>query len=324
MRQFNLARSLIVSMLLISAYATPAFCQERISWEGAWEFTGQVGQAWHESDSAYDDDSLLGGSRIGYNLTDNLALEGNIFAGEVDAGKVAAKSSTAIWSGADVLLHCDRWNDIGLRPFLAAGVGAFSVDGPPDANDTDVIIPYGAGLKYFFNDWFGVRSDLRHVLNTAGGDEMSQLFLSGGITVAFGGKYAEPEMGSGKFSEAERQLRDDKRTSLTLLIEFDFDKADIRPEYQAHLRDVAEFLKKHTETNTTIEGFTDNIGNDQYNKLLSKRRAESVRNFLVEAGVNSAQLSSIGFGEENPIASNDTAEGRQHNRRTVANIVATN
>jgi outer membrane protein OmpA-like peptidoglycan-associated protein len=64
-----------------------------------------------------------------------------------------------------------------------------------------------------------------------------------------------------------------------------------------------------------IEGYTDSVGNDDYNRGLSERRAGAVRSYLVDQGVSSARLTASGKGASDPVASNDTASGRQQNRR---------
>ena len=68
-----------------------------------------------------------------------------------------------------------------------------------------------------------------------------------------------------------------------------------------------------------IDGHTDSVGSDAYNLALSDRRAKSVFDYLTSRGVDPSRLKSQGFGEANPIASNDTAEGRQQNRRVMLN-----
>jgi outer membrane protein OmpA-like peptidoglycan-associated protein len=64
-----------------------------------------------------------------------------------------------------------------------------------------------------------------------------------------------------------------------------------------------------------VEGHTDSIGTDEYNRRLSEQRAEAVRDYLVAQGISSEAITSSGFGKSEPVASNDTPEGRQQNRR---------
>ncbi|MBK7090563.1 MAG: OmpA family protein [bacterium] len=90
----------------------------------------------------------------------------------------------------------------------------------------------------------------------------------------------------------------------------------IKPESTPTLKDIGTMLKDHPDLNVSIEGHTDNVGDDASNLDLSKRRAASVKAFLIEKyGVADAQLQTQGFGESKPISPNDSPEGRQNNRR---------
>jgi len=98
-------------------------------------------------------------------------------------------------------------------------------------------------------------------------------------------------------------------------INFDFDKSNIKPEFQPVLDEAAAILAKHANVSVVIEGHTDSIGTEAYNQKLSERRADSVKKYLVGKGIASSRLETVGYGELRPIASNDTAEGRAMNRR---------
>lgn len=104
--------------------------------------------------------------------------------------------------------------------------------------------------------------------------------------------------------------------SFTLQIEFDFDKADVRPMYHGKLQEAADFINKYPANQILVAGHTDSKGTDAYNQKLSQRRAENVRKYLVNKfGINANKLVARGYGESQPIASNDTDAGRQQNRR---------
>lgn len=96
---------------------------------------------------------------------------------------------------------------------------------------------------------------------------------------------------------------------------FDTGKANLKSATSQHLADLASFLSKYPLRGAIIEGHTDNVGSSGYNQGLSQQRADSVRNFLLGRGIQSGRLSSLGKGEELPIAGNDSAGGRQQNRR---------
>lgn len=102
---------------------------------------------------------------------------------------------------------------------------------------------------------------------------------------------------------------------------FDFDKATIRPESTPELGRLLDLLNEVPTLKIEISGHTDSKGADDYNKKLSERRAKSVTDYLVGKGIAATRLRSAGYGEEKPIATNDTDEGRQLNRRTEFEII---
>lgn len=113
-----------------------------------------------------------------------------------------------------------------------------------------------------------------------------------------------------------------EKVSITLLVEFDFDKDVVRPQYHGDIEKVANFLKAYPDTKAELEGHTCSIGSEEYNMGLSKRRASSVKKYLVDKfGVDGSRIATAGYGEAKPVASNKTEEGRKRNRRVVANIV---
>jgi outer membrane protein OmpA-like peptidoglycan-associated protein len=101
-------------------------------------------------------------------------------------------------------------------------------------------------------------------------------------------------------------------------VTFDTAKATIRPESFPHLDAVVEFMVHKKSARIEISGHTDNVGNAKANKTLSEKRAQACRNYIVSKGIDKKRLDAIGFGDERPIAPNDTEEGRQKNRRIEA------
>lgn len=96
---------------------------------------------------------------------------------------------------------------------------------------------------------------------------------------------------------------------------FDTGKATLKPGARERLAKVAGIVMAYPDLKLEVEGFTDNVGSDEYNQQLSERRAEAVRSFLTSQGVPMMNITSRGLGETSPIATNDTAAGRQMNRR---------
>lgn len=114
----------------------------------------------------------------------------------------------------------------------------------------------------------------------------------------------------------------DKKIVISGKVMFEYNQAIIRAESFGLLDGVATALKKHPEIiRIRIEGHTDSDGDDNYNKQLSKKRAESVLNYLAKAGIKESRLTATGFGEEMPIASNDTEDGKEKNRRVEFTII---
>ena len=107
----------------------------------------------------------------------------------------------------------------------------------------------------------------------------------------------------------------DKKIELKQKIFFAFNKAKILSKSFGLLNEVGMALKDKSEIRVRIEGHTDSKGSDRYNMKLSDQRAKSVRMYLIKQGVDPSRMVSIGYGEERPIADNDTEEGREMNRR---------
>ena len=112
----------------------------------------------------------------------------------------------------------------------------------------------------------------------------------------------------------------DEPIKFTIL--FDVDKSELRPDQIPVLLDGAAMLRQYPTAEAVIEGHADHTGREAYNQALSERRAVSVRDHLIAAGVDADQISTVvGFGESRPIADNSTPEGRQRNRRVTTMTV---
>lgn len=103
---------------------------------------------------------------------------------------------------------------------------------------------------------------------------------------------------------------------------FDVDKTNLKPDAQNSLRQLAVSLQNNPQTNILIVGHTDSTGTAAYNQQLSVKRADAVKSFVVQQGVNGPRLSTAGKGETEPLVSNSTAAGRAQNRRVEIVIVA--
>lgn len=104
-------------------------------------------------------------------------------------------------------------------------------------------------------------------------------------------------------------------------ITFDVDQYNIKPQFQPVLDSVATVLKKFDQTAIKVRGYTDSTGSFEYNQQLSERRANAVRVYLMERGIPAGRLQAEGFGPRNPIATNDSAAGREQNRRVELELI---
>ncbi|WP_328189658.1 OmpA family protein [Marinobacter sp. OP 3.4] len=109
--------------------------------------------------------------------------------------------------------------------------------------------------------------------------------------------------------------------TITLYITFPLNSAEIGNQYDDDIREIADALEADPDVTTEIAGHTDSSGPSAYNQELSQRRAEAVADRLVELyGIDSSRVSPVGYGESDPVATNETAEGRAQNRRVEARI----
>ncbi len=107
----------------------------------------------------------------------------------------------------------------------------------------------------------------------------------------------------------------------TINIEFDTNKANIKPKYHEEIKKFADVMQDHPDLNVIIEGHTDNVGAKAYNEKLSQRRAESVKKYMVDKfGISAERLSAKGYGMSKPLTGNNTAAGRAKNRRVEAAV----
>jgi outer membrane protein OmpA-like peptidoglycan-associated protein len=107
----------------------------------------------------------------------------------------------------------------------------------------------------------------------------------------------------------------DKDGHVALYINFDVDKATIRPDSEPIVAEIVKLLEANPDLKIRIEGHTDNTGADDHNQTLSKNRAASVYGALLTKGIAQDRLQSAGFGAAKPIADNTTEEGKAKNRR---------
>lgn len=277
------------------------------------------------------------GIRGGYNFTDAFGVEALFDYARTQTTRGDGDVNFYRY-GAEMLYHF--MPESTLVPYIAAGYAGINFDAPGGVmfNSVRGAFDYGAGLKYFINDNIALRGDVRHLIYRHDGTSQAVEY-SLGLYIPFGGekpatklieKTAEPVPESVQQQPEEAPLEEIPATEpqpdrykycISLNINFDINKADIRPEFDQEVARVGDFMKKYDTTTAVIEGDTDNVGTYEHNMELSKRRAESVVNYLVDHfGIERSRLSAKGYGSSRPIADNSTDEGRQKNRRINAII----
>ncbi len=175
----------------------------------------------------------------------------------------------------------------------------------------------GALGGYLLGDLVGGRRDRTEKIVGAG---------IGGIAGAGIGAYMDKQERDLRARTAGTDVQvirqgDDLLLNIPSGINFAYNSATVQPQFQRTLDQVAGVLGEYNRTYVDVYGHTDATGSDAYNQGLSERRARSVADYLSSHGVQSARIGTRGFGETQPIASNETEEGRAANRRVEIKIV---
>lgn len=131
----------------------------------------------------------------------------------------------------------------------------------------------------------------------------------------------EGEYFDGKVLEVPMHKVSDGHKMVLNNVFFDTDKYELKPESQVELNKLAEFMQQNEGIKIEIGGHTDNQGSAAHNQELSENRARAVVNYLTEKGIDQNRLSAKGYGQDQPVADNDTAEGRAKNRRTEVKVI---
>lgn len=209
---------------------------------------------------------------------------------------------------------------IGSAAALLASVAACTTD-PVTGERTISKAAIGAGVGalggYLAGDIVGGRRD------------RTEKIVGAGIGAIAGGAIG------GYMDRQERELRertagtdvevirqgDDILLNIPSGVTFDTNSYAIQPQFRATLDKVAQTLNEYDQTFVDVYGHTDSTGNDQINVPLSQNRARSVGDYLSMRGVKAARIGTQGFGSSQPVATNDTPEGRQENRRVEIKLV---
>ncbi|MGJ3591449.1 OmpA family protein [Stutzerimonas stutzeri] len=274
----------------------------------------------------------LYGAGVSYFLTDDVSLglsygEYHDITSEDRVQDGSHKNIKGSLTSLDAAYHFGA-PGVGLRPYVSAGVAHQSI-GQADrgGRDRSTFANVGTGVKYYFTENFFAKASVDGMYNI---DADEAEWMAGvGVGLNFGGGARQvaaveptPEPAPAPIVDTEPEPAPEV-VRVELDVKFDFDKSRVREESYSDIKNLADFMQQYPQTTTVVEGHTDSVGTDQYNQRLSERRAEAVRNVLVnEYGVQGNRVNSVGYGESRPVADNSTEEGRQINRRVEAEVEA--
>ncbi|MGY4531897.1 OOP family OmpA-OmpF porin [Pseudomonas sp. TE3786] len=327
---------------LIAASSFQALAQG----QGAVEIEGFAKKQYFDTTRDFKNDGNLFGGSIGYFLTDDVELRlayDEVHNAVSNDGQDVKGANAAL----DALFHFNAPGDT-LRPYLSAGFSGQSIDqNGSGSRDHSTFANVGGGAKLYFTDNFYARAGVEAQYNIDQGN--TEWAPSVGIGVNFGGgKKAEPapapapEVCSDSDNDGVCDNVDKcpgtaanvtvdadgcpavaEVVRVELDVKFDFDKAKVKEESYGDIKNLADFMQQYPDTSTTVEGHTDSVGTDAYNQKLSERRANAVREVLVnQYGVGGERVNAVGYGESKPVADNATEAGRAVNRRVEAEVEA--
>ena len=314
----------------ISVLILPTILYAEIK-EGSFEVNPYVGYYFPSGDRA---DKGAVGLRLGYNFTKNWGLE----------GIYDHLSSKAELYHANTLYHF--MPEGAFNPFITAGVGdAFIKDGVSNKFMGDV----GFGVKYFFSDRIAARVDIREVMT-----QFSSLLATAGITITFGGKTPkavppppppptpEPEVKPTPPPPAPEEKpappppppapapAPEPKKEVKIILEdvhFEFDKATLTSSARGILDSNLRLIGDNPGIRVQIEGHACPHGSEKYNMGLSERRANAVKEYLVQGGIKEERLTTIAYGKtrplcvEEPTAENKNSECMKSDRRVHFEVI---
>ncbi len=145
--------------------------------------------------------------------------------------------------------------------------------------------------------------------------------LGAGVGAGIGNYLDKQEKELEQIPEAEVERQEDHLVvTMPSSVLFDANSATINPGAVSSMNQVADVLNRYPESDVLVKGYTDSSGPEKANQELSERRAQAVKNYLIAQGVASGRITALGFGESLPVATNETPEGRQANRRVELEI----
>ena len=287
---------------------------------------------------------------IGYDFTSRLSAEFSVMDLNPET-KAKRELDQDLWK-VDVLYGLD-FNLGRFKPFVVSGLGNSNIDG-----ENDSIWDIGAGLRLPLNERWTWRTSIRNYYALGRDFEDQDFGIDTTLVYRFGGSRKSmassnepPREGVQEVVEVADADRDgvpdandlcsdtprsyavdkdgcpiaiEEVARVELLVNFDFDRSEVKEQYLPEIERVARFMEQYPDRVVELEGHTDSRGTDAYNLGLSQRRAEAVMAELVgRFGISPSRVSAKGFGESQPIESNDSAQGRAENRRVITVVIKT-
>ncbi|MDA0144968.1 OmpA family protein [Vibrio sp. RW] len=304
----------------------------------------KVGMGWLDSacvDSTNcEDDSVAGGIYGGYNFTDTLALELNAdYLGDYDTS-FNNNGATQRYSDSIVAISLSPMYRLAIKQefdiFFKAGPAYIMHD-----DEDDVVLALGIGAEKQLSDDWALRveyqyfddfddkiiQDLNSNLVTVG---LSYNFGTGNTTASAAAAAAAASMTQAPSEPiTEPVVVEEEKTTVVVTKAhtesfsqgmFETNSTELSTDGKIALVPLIEVLKAHPQSTVEVVGHTDSTGAAEYNMMISKKRAAAVAAHIEEQGIDADRITATGEGEENPVASNDTAEGRAQNRRVEATI----
>ncbi|MDG1818983.1 MAG: OmpA family protein [Porticoccaceae bacterium] len=287
-----------------------------------WYLGATAGHYDLDSNRAVVDDhkSATLGLQIGKYIADDVAIELGYGANSGHDEVNVTSLNALVWLGDS----SSSW-----RPYLLGGFNQYDFDDTnnlmPGHDDKSEQVLLGLGLGTQFEGALEFRADIRGMADlddTNAQDYGFQLSLN-----KLFGKKAAPApapapVAPAPVAEPEPAAEPEVRTiTVRLNVEFEFNQDTVLAIYGDQLEAIAAAMKAHEDIDLVLEGHTDSRGSDDYNMSLSDRRAKAVKAKLVaDYGIPAERVSAMGYGETQPVASNETDEGRARNRRVVGEM----
>ncbi|MFA0654326.1 OmpA family protein [Vibrio sp. 10N.222.49.C12] len=305
----------------------------------------KVGMGWLDSacvaGAKCDDDAIGAGIYSGYNFNDKFGIElSSDFLGDYKTS-FSKNGTTAAFSDPLIAISLTPMYRLAVQQefdvFFKAGPAYISHGG-----EDDVVLTAGIGVeKQLSSDW-ALRVEYQYFDDFDDNyvQDLNSNLLSVGVSYNFGtGNTTASAAAAAASAAAVTQAPSEPITEPAVVVEekstvvvtkaqtesysqemFATNSTELSTDGKIALQPLVEVLKAHPQSTIVVVGHTDSTGAAEYNMMISKKRAAAVAAHIEEQGIEAERITATGEGEENPVASNDTAEGRAQNRRVDATI----